>query len=59
MTDGVRLGLYADMMVDPYEDIPDLRTLRAWLELQSLNTLADIMAAIVEELRRRRGVEHE
>ena len=34
---------------------PDLHNLRAWLELQSLNTLAEIMAEILEELRQRRA----
>ena len=32
----------------------DLRTLRGWLELQSVDTVAEVMAACVEELRQRR-----
>ena len=39
----------------PAHDL-DLHTLRAWLNLQSVDTVAEVMAACVEELRQRRAL---
>lgn len=35
-------------------NVPDLHTLRTWLTLQSVETVSEVVAACVEELRQRR-----
>jgi len=69
VTDGLRLGplppgrielLPKETMprllpIDCLNDAPDLRNLRAWLELQSVSTINEVVETAIEELRQRRG----
>ena len=58
MTDGLCLGPLPPGRFEPLPEMTpnmlDLHTLRAWLNLQSVDTVAEVMAACVEELRQRR-----
>jgi hypothetical protein len=61
VTDGLqRVEPLAETMprllpIDCLNDAPDLRNLRAWLELQSVSTINEVVETAIEELRQRRG----